>query len=150
MPNNITITGNAGSDFEIRFTPGGAPVGSVNLGDTPRKLDRDRNEWVDAGDTLWLRVNAWHELAEWAAEHVRKGVLMTVTGTLKQRNWEDKDGGKRSSYEVTAKSIAVHPPKQRGGGGGGFAQPAQAPAPDPWATPAQHPDGDPNYSPLPF
>ena len=126
MTNQITITGNLAGDPELRFTPNGAAVANFTVCDTPRKFDRDRNEWVDAGETLFMRCSIWREDAEMAAETLRRGQKVTVTGKLTQRSYE-KDGEKRTVVECNAESVAPHGARQQG-------QRDPAPAGDPWGS----------------
>lgn len=158
MSNTITITGNLAGDPELRFTPSGDAVANFTVCDTPRKFNKQSQEWEDAGDTLFLRCSIWREYAEWAAENLNKGQRVTVTGRIKQRDWQDNDGNKRTSVECDAESIAPHPKKpQQGNQQGGWAQEpsnthaspkaaqqarqqpqAQQQQDDPWATPQSY------------
>ena len=129
MTNSVTITGNLGQDPELRFTSGGAAVCTISVGDTPRRKN-DQGQWEDAGDTLWLRCTIWREKAEAVAEQLKRGDAVTVIGRLKQRSWEDKDGGKRTVIECDAFDVAKvvkAPPAQR-------EQYAGQGADDPWAA----------------
>ena len=128
MSNQIVITGNLAGDPELRFTPSGAAVANFTVCDTPRKFDRDRNEWVDAGDTLFMRCAIWREDAELVAETLKRGQKVTVTGKLTQRSYE-KDGEKRIVIECTAESVAPHAGRQQG-------QRQQQSGGDPWGKPA--------------
>lgn len=131
MSNHVTITGNLGQDPELRFTPSGKAVATISVGDTPRRLNRDTNQWEDAGDTLWLRCSIWGDPAETLAEHGRKGQRVTVVGRLKSRTWETKEGEKRTVVECDADTVAIVPKGQP-------AQRSSSPqASDPWATPQQ-------------
>jgi single-strand DNA-binding protein len=130
----ITIVGNLVDDPELRFTPTGQAVANFRIASTPRFMDRQTNEWKD-GDTLFLRCNVWRAAAENVAESLQRGMRVIVQGRLKQRNWEDKDGGKRVSYEVEVDEVGpslrnatakVNRTSRQGGGG--------APANDPWAS----------------
>lgn len=142
MSNTITITGASGRDPELRFTQAGKAVLNGSIADTPRRFDRDRNEWVDAGDTLWLEWSIWEDEAEYLAEHVQKGSKLTITGKLKARSYETREGDKRTVVELAAESIAIHP--RRGQGQQRPAQQSQSRGgDDPWATPARHDDTPP-------
>jgi single-strand DNA-binding protein len=101
----ITITGNLTADPEMRYTPAGQPVARFTVASTPRYLDKQSNEWKD-GDSLFLSCNAWRQLAENAAESLTKGMRVVVTGRLRQRSYEAKDGTKRTVYEVEADDVA--------------------------------------------
>jgi single-strand DNA-binding protein len=123
----ITVVGNLTADPDLRFTPSGAAVANFTVASTPRVFDRQSNEWKD-GDALFLRCNIWREAAENVAESLTRGSRVIVTGRLRQRSFETREGEKRTVYEVevdevgpslryaTAKINKV----SRGGGGGGF------------------------------
>jgi single-strand DNA-binding protein len=102
--NAITITGNLGGDPEMRFTPTGIAVVRFSVGVTERY--KDGNEWKDR-DTSWFNVVAWRELAENCAATLNRGNRVTVTGPIRQRSWEDKEGEKRTVYEINADEIAA-------------------------------------------
>ncbi|HTM84652.1 MAG TPA: single-stranded DNA-binding protein [Mycobacterium sp.] len=147
----ITVVGNLTADPDLRFTPSGAAVANFTVASTPRVFDRQTNEWKD-GDALFLRCNIWREAAENVAESLTRGSRVIVTGRLRQRSFETREGEKRTVYEVevdevgpslryaTAKINKV----SRGGGGGGFGGGGGAPAPaaassappaeDPWGS----------------
>ncbi|MFE7782059.1 single-stranded DNA-binding protein [Streptomyces nigrescens] len=101
----ITVIGNVVADPELRFTPSGAPVANFRIASTPRHFDRQTNEWRD-GDPLFLGVSAWRQLGENVAESIQRGTRVVVVGRLVQRQYEATDGGKRSSYEITADEVA--------------------------------------------
>lgn len=111
MSNHVTITGNLGSDPELRFIPSGKAVATISVGDTPRRLNRDTNQWEDAGETLWLRCSVWGDAAETLAEHAKRGDKVVVTGRLKSRSWE-KDGQTRTVVECDADTVAIVPKNQ--------------------------------------
>ena len=128
MSNTFTITGNLAGDPELRFTPSGAAVANFTVCDTPRRFNKQTNEWEDAGETLFMRCSIWREDAELVAETLKRGQKVTVTGKLSQRSYE-KDGEKRTVVKMQADSVAPHGARQQ-------AQRSQStPAGDPWATP---------------
>ncbi|CAM3287630.1 single-stranded DNA-binding protein [Tsukamurella hominis] len=154
----ITVIGNLTADPELRFTPSGAAVANFTVASTPRTFDRNTNEWKD-GEALFLRCNIWREAAENVAESLTKGTRVIVSGRLKQRSYDDREGNKRTVVELEVDEIGpslryatAKPTRtQRGGGGGGFgggnqgggggySQPAQQaprqnqPADDPWGS----------------
>lgn len=139
MSNTMTIKGRAGQDAQLRFTPQGRAVADFSVADTPRRFNRDTNAWEDAGPTLWQRVQVWGPEGEKAAEEVRKGSLVTVSGRVKADEWQDKQTGEtRKSTTLVADVVYVHPPKVQQGQGGGFQQQS-----DPWgSTPAGGGFGD--------
>ena len=138
----ITVVGNLVEDPELRFTPSGAAVAAFRIASTPSRFNKDTSKWED-GDSLFLRCSVWRQAAENVAESLQRGMRVIVQGRLKQREWETKEGEKRTSYEIdvdevgpslkfaTAKVVKT----QRGsGGGGGFGGGQQAD--DPWASSA--------------
>jgi single-strand DNA-binding protein len=101
----ITITGNMGSDAELRYTPTGTPVVTFSVAVAQRKYDKESGKWADAG-TTWYRVNAWRDLAEHCAESLTRGTRVIVMGALASRDWTD--GDKRgTSWEITADAIGA-------------------------------------------
>ncbi|MFC8584202.1 single-stranded DNA-binding protein [Streptomyces sp. NPDC057217] len=101
----ITLAGNLVDDPELRFTPAGHAVVKFRVASTPRTYDKQAQEWRD-GDTLFLTVSAWRSLAEHCGESLQRGTRVIVTGALKQRSYEDREGVKRTVYEVEADDIA--------------------------------------------
>jgi single-strand DNA-binding protein len=101
----ITITGNLVDEPELRFTPAGQPVAKFRVPSVPRYLDKTTNEWKD-GDGLFLTVNVWRQQAENVAESLQRGTRVVVTGRLKQRSYETKEGDKRTVLEVEADEVA--------------------------------------------
>ena len=100
----ITIVGNLVADPELRFTPAGQPVATFRVASTPRYMDRETNEWKD-GDSLFLTRNVWRQAAENAAESLQRGMRVIVSGRLRQRNYETKEGEKRTVYEVEVDDV---------------------------------------------
>ena len=100
----ITIIGNLTADPEMRYTPNGMAVARFTVASTPRTFDRQSNGWKD-GDSLFLSCNAWRQLAENCAESLRKGMRVVVTGRLRQRSYETKQGEKRTVYEIEADEV---------------------------------------------
>ena len=123
----ITVVGNLVADPELRFTPSGQPVATFRIASTPRIRDNATNEWKD-GDSLFLTCNVWRQAAENVAESLQRGMRVIVTGRLKQRNYETKEGEKRTVYEVEVDDVgpslrnasAKVNRASRGGGEGGF------------------------------
>ncbi len=127
----ICVYGNVTADPELRFTPSGAAVVNFTVASTPRTFDRDSGKWVD-GDALFLRCNAWRQMAENVAESITKGTRVIVLGRLRQRSFETREGEKRSVIELDVDEIGpsvkfatakVHRAERSGGG---------APSDDPW------------------
>lgn len=102
----ITITGNSVEDTELRYTPTGVAIAKFRVASTPRHFDKTANEWKD-GEALFLPVTVWRQQAENVCESVYRGTRVVVTGRLKQRSYETKEGEKRTVYEVDADDVAV-------------------------------------------
>ncbi len=100
----ITIVGNLVDDPELRFTPSGAAVAKFRIASTPRSFDRQTNEWKD-GEALFLSCQVWRQAAENAAESLARGMRVIAQGRLKQRSYEDRDGVKRTVYELDVEEV---------------------------------------------
>jgi single-strand DNA-binding protein len=144
----ITVVGNLVDDPELRFTPSGAAVANFRIASTPRQFDRQTNEWKD-GDALFLTCSVWRQAAENVAESLQRGMRVVVQGRLKSRQYETREGEKRTVFEIDVDEVGpslkyatakvTRTTRQGGGGGysgGGQGGGAAAPADDPWATPA--------------
>jgi single-strand DNA-binding protein len=129
----ITIIGNLTNDPELRFTPSGAAVANFTVASTPRTFDRQSNEWKD-GETLFMRCSVWRDTAENVAESLHRGTRVLVSGRLRSRSYETKEGEKRTVVEMEVDEVG---PSLRyatakvskatrggggysGGGGGGY------------------------------
>jgi single-strand DNA-binding protein len=127
----ITIAGNLVDDPELRFTPAGQPVARFRVASTPRFRDNSTGEWRD-GDSLFLTCNVWRQAAENVAESLTRGMRVIVSGRLRQRSYETKEGEKRTVYEVEADDVgpslrnasAKVNRASRNGPGGGQGRPA--------------------------
>ena len=149
----ITVIGNLTSDPELRFTPSGAAVANFTVASTPRTFDRQSQEWKD-GEALFLRCNVWRQAAENVAESLTRGSRVIVSGRLKQRSFDTKEGEKRTVIELevdeigpslryataaVSKTARVDGADGRGAGGGTGAGNSGGAAghggsPDPWAA----------------
>src|SRR5947208_8668654 len=142
----ITIVGNLVGDPELRYTPTGQAVATFRVASTPRFRDNTTGEWKD-GDSLFLSCNVWRQAAENVAESLQRGMRVIVSGRLRQRSYETREGEKRTVYEIEVDEVG---PSLRnatakinrgqrgggGGGGGGFGGGSSGGgADDPWATP---------------
>ena len=124
----ITIIGNLVNDPELRYTPTGQAVATFRVASTPRFMDRTTNEWKD-GDSLFLSCNVWRQAAENVAESLQRGMRVIVSGRLRQRSYETKEGEKRTVYEIEVDEVGpslrnasakVSRSTRSTGGGGGF------------------------------
>jgi single-strand DNA-binding protein len=129
----ITVVGNLTADPELRFTPSGAAVANFTVASTPRNFDKQSNEWKD-GEAMFLNCSVWRQAAENAAESLTKGMRVIVSGRLKARSYETREGEKRTVFEIEVEEVgpslkyasAKVTKTQRGGGGFG--------GDDPWAS----------------
>ena len=103
----ITVCGNLVDEPELRFTPNGAAVAKFRVASTPRKFNRDTNAWEDDRDgSLFLTCSVWRQQAENAASTLEKGMRVIVVGRLKSRSYEDREGVKRTVFELDVDEVA--------------------------------------------
>lgn len=100
----ITIIGNLTDDVSLRFSPAGAAVANFTVASTPRTFNKASNEWED-GNTLFLPCSIWRDAAEHCAESLTKGTRVIVQGRLQQRSYDDREGNKRTIYEVAVDEV---------------------------------------------
>lgn len=100
----ITIIGNLTADPELRYTQSGLAVANFTIASTPRVFDKASNSWKE-GDALFLRCSAWREFAENIAGSLHKGTRVIASGRLVQRSYDDRDGNKRTAYELQVDDI---------------------------------------------
>lgn len=100
----ITVVGNLTADPELRFTASGAAVANFTVASTPRTFNRSSGEWED-GPALFLRCGLWRQPAENVAESLTKGARVIVTGRLRQRSFETKEGDKRTVIELEVDEV---------------------------------------------
>ena len=152
----LTVIGNLTDAPELRFTSSGAAVAKFRIASTPRFLDKASGEWKD-GEPLFLACTVWRQVAENVAESLDRGSRVIVSGRLKQRSYETKEGEKRTVMELEVDEIGpslryatakVQRMSRSGGsGGGGFGSGGSGgsggqgggggfAADDPWATAA--------------
>jgi len=119
--NKVILVGNLGRDAELRYTPGGAPVATLNLATT--EVWNDKASGQKQEKTEWHRVVLWGKSAESLSEYLTKGKQIYVEGRLQTRKWQDKDGNDKYSTEIRSDRIVL----LSGAGGGGGAR-VQRPA----------------------
>jgi single-strand DNA-binding protein len=116
--NKVILVGNLGRDAELRYTPGGAPVATLNLATT--EVWNDKASGQKQEKTEWHRIVLWGKSAEALSEYLTKGKQIYVEGRLQTRKWQDKDGNDKYSTEIRSDKIVL-----LGGGGGGGGRSAQ-------------------------
>jgi single-strand DNA-binding protein len=160
----ITVIGNLTDDPELRFTPSGAAVAKFRVASTPRFMDRNSGEWKD-GEPLFLPCTVWRQAAENVAESLARGSRVIVSGRLRQRSYETREGEKRTVIELEVDEVGpslryatakVQKMSRTSGGGfgasasggGGFAGAGASGggggggfADDPWASATPAPTG---------
>jgi single-strand DNA-binding protein len=110
--NKVILVGNLGRDAELRYTPGGAPVATLNLATT--EVWNDKTSGQKQEKTEWHRIVLWGKSAESLSEYLTKGKQIYVEGRLQTRKWQDKDGNDKYTTEIRGDKIVL-----LGGGGGG-------------------------------
>lgn len=133
---NITIVGNLVADPELRYTASSIAVANFRVASTPRRFNAQTNQWED-GEALFLTCNVWRQAAENVKESLSKGMRVIVTGRLRQRSFETREGEKRTVFEVEVDEVGPalrnatanvqRNAPQSGGPGGGFNAPQGAP-----------------------
>ncbi len=136
----ITVVGNLTDDPDLRFTPSGAAVANFTVASTPRFFDKQTNEWKD-GDALFLRCSIWRQAAENVAESLHRGTRVIVSGRLRQRSYETREGEKRTVVELdvdevgpSLKYATAKTTKTSRSGAPGTPSDGGTNAADPWAT----------------
>lgn len=157
----ITIVGNLTADPELRTIQStGTPVATFTIASTPRTFDKNQNQWVDA-PALFMRCQAWRDLAAHIASSLTKGMRVVATGRLSQRTYDDQTGVKHTVVEMTVDEIGaslryatcqVTKTSTSTGFAGATPQTAQAtqaqtsawtqaaPSKDPWGNPEPDPE----------
>ena len=143
----ICIIGNLTESPSLKFTPSGAAVANFTVASTPRTFNRDTAQWDD-GEALFMRCAVWRDTAENVAESLDKGTRVIVSGFLKSRSYQTKEGENRTVMELevdeigpslryaTAQVTRAASGGGNFGGGGGQQRPQQVQqAEEPWATP---------------
>jgi single-strand DNA-binding protein len=110
--NKVILVGNLGRDAELRYTPGGAAVATLNMATTEVWNDKSGQRQEK---TEWHRVVLWGKTAESLSEYLTKGKQIYVEGRLQTRQWDDKDGNKRYTTEIRSDRVVL----LSGGGGRG-------------------------------
>ncbi len=100
----ITLVGNLTADPELRFTASGQAVTNFTVASTPRTFNKDSGQWVD-GEALFMRCNVWRQMAENVAESLTRGSRVFVSGRLKQRSFETREGDKRTVIELEVDAV---------------------------------------------
>ena len=100
----ITLVGNLVDDPSLRFAQSGAAVANFTIASTPRAFDKTSNEWKD-GETMFLNCSVWRQAAENVSETLTKGMRVIVQGRLKSRSYDDREGNRRTVFEVDVEEV---------------------------------------------
>jgi single-strand DNA-binding protein len=118
--NKVILVGNLGRDAELRYTPGGAAVATLNLATTETWKDKEGQK---KEDTQWHRVILWGKTAETLQDYLTKGKQIYVEGKLQTRKWKDKDGVEKYTTEVKGDRVVL-----LSGGGGARGESGERPS----------------------
>lgn len=112
MVNKVILIGNLGRDPEVRYTASGQAVANFPIATTEygSSKEGERKEYTE-----WHRIVAWGRLAEICGEYLVKGKSVYIEGSLRTRSWEDKDGVKKWTTEVVARTMQMLSPAGSGG-----------------------------------
>ena len=102
MVNKVILVGNLGRDPEVRFTPNGRALAKFSLATTERWTDQDGNKQER---TEWHNVVVWGKQAETCGQYLSKGRQVFVEGSIRSRQYDDKDGNKRYITEIVARDV---------------------------------------------
>lgn len=138
---NITVTGFVANDLEVRQA-GEHRVVEVSVPHTPRRFDKTRNEWVDAGDTTWFQGTFWDEHGDAVLQSLEKGSLVTLAGEAQLEVYSKRDGTPGGKVKITKPEISVVVRRPKRGEQASAASSVTA-ADDAWATPGTYSDETP-------
>lgn len=133
----MTIEGFVAKDPELKFHNGRA-VTNVTVPHTPRRLNKQTNQWEDAGPTLWVQASFWEDDAELVVERVSKGSLVTITGQPELRVFTKQDGSADAGLSLKFGTLGVIPRRS-----GNSSAPAASESTDSWNTPGSFGDDTP-------
>ena len=102
--NKVILVGNLGADPQIRYTPQGTAVANFSLATTERFNNKNGER---ESRTEWHRIIAWGRLAEICNEYLKKGKQVYIEGRIQTRQWDDKDGNKRTTTEIVANNMVM-------------------------------------------
>ena len=105
MINKVILIGNVGADPEVRALEGGVKVARLRIATTERIYNRQTQETKE--HTEWHNVTLWRNLADVADRFIRKGRQVYIEGSLRTRDWTDKDGNKRYATEIVANDLKM-------------------------------------------
>ena len=129
--NKVILIGNLGRDPELRYTQSGQAVANFTLATSERFANKSGEQQER---TEWHRIVAWGKTGELCAQYLSKGRSVYIEGRLQTREWEDKEGQKRSTTEIVAQNVTFLGSPRGGQGGGGGEPPRGEPSSAPPAS----------------
>jgi len=112
--NKVILVGRLGRDPETRFTSGGQAVANFSVATDETYKDRNGERQKR---TEWHKIVVWGKQAEIAQQYLKKGSLIFIEGRIQSREWQDKEGQKRTSFEIVASNFRMLGGRGDGGGG---------------------------------
>jgi len=141
--NKVILIGNLGRDPELRYTQNGQAVANFSIATTERFGGREGGDPQER--TEWHRIVTWGKTAENCAQYLAKGRAVYIEGSLRTRDWEDRDGNKRQTTEISAQRVQfLGSPRGAGApgpSGGGSRSPSGGSAEAPEGAPPQSDSG---------
>jgi len=153
--NKVILVGRLGRDPETRYTGGGQAVANFSVATDETYKDRNGEKQKR---TEWHKIVVWGKQAEIAQQYLKKGSLIFIEGRIQSREWQDKEGQKRTSFEIVANNFRMLGGRSEGAaaasaGGGASARSGgddfeshAAPADDSYGGSSSQPSGGPEIS----
>ncbi len=116
--NKVILVGRLGRDPETRYTSGGQAVANFSLATDESYKDKNGERQKR---TEWHRITAWGKLAEICQQYLKKGTMVYIEGRIQSREWQDKEGQKRTSYDIVANTMKMLSSRAEGAAAGGGA-----------------------------
>lgn len=146
--NKITVVGHLGRDPVLRYTPQGTAVCDFSVATSERRSGAGGGDAQEI--TTWFKITLWGKQAEVANQYLSKGKQVYIEGRLRQTEYTDREGLKRTSLEVNATDIQFLGSRGEDGAGGGSPASSARPATAPSAPSATHDDHQPSDEDIPF
>lgn len=102
--NKVILVGRLGRDPETRYTGSGQAVANFTMATDESYKDRNGERQKR---TEWHRITAWGKLAEICQQYLKKGTMVYIEGRIQSREWQDKEGQKRTSYDIVANTMKM-------------------------------------------
>jgi len=102
--NKVILVGRLGRDPETRYTGGGQAVANFTMATDESYKDKNGERQKR---TEWHRITAWGKLAEICQQYLKKGTMVYIEGRIQSREWQDKEGQKRTSYDIVANTMKM-------------------------------------------